>query len=139
MADAVISRNLTYLLQQYNQPTTTLWEERKGTSFFAQSVQLRCFLALRDGQKVSADQRAAVDTAIEWLAAQRSGFWNDGAGHYQTLEPQSEGYDPNTDIVLACLYGTIASTDERLLATAAKIRAQWANATLRTDIALLPD
>ena len=34
-------------------------------------------------------------------------------------------YDPNIDIVLAAIYGAIAVTDTKLLATAAQLRSQW--------------
>ena len=36
-------------------------------------------------------------------------------------------YDPNIDIVLAAVYGAESVTDPRLLATAALLRAQWAD------------
>jgi hypothetical protein len=37
------------------------------------------------------------------------------------------GYDANIDIVLAPLYGDIPVTDSRVLATAARLRQQWAD------------
>ncbi len=37
------------------------------------------------------------------------------------------GYDPNIDIVCACIYGAVEPTDPRLLATAARLRSQWAD------------
>ena len=36
-------------------------------------------------------------------------------------------YDPNIDIVMAAIYGAVAITDTRLLATAAMLRSQWAD------------
>ena len=47
-AKAVIEKNLNYLLKEYPNPTTNLWEERDGLSVFARSVQLRCFQAIKD-------------------------------------------------------------------------------------------
>src|SRR5271165_5783044 len=50
-ARTVIGANIDYLLGPargsslpvYQSPTTNLWEEQKGNSFFARAVQLRCF------------------------------------------------------------------------------------------------
>lgn len=36
-------------------------------------------------------------------------------------------YDPNIDIVQAAVYGAESVTDPRLLATAARLRAQWSD------------
>jgi glucoamylase len=38
-------------------------------------------------------------------------------------------YDPNIDIVMASLYGAVAVTDTRLLATAERLRSQWADSS----------
>src|SRR6266487_3156536 len=38
----VMATNIDYLISTYQGPTTNLWEERDGYSFFARSVQLRC-------------------------------------------------------------------------------------------------
>jgi len=51
--------------------------------------------------------------------------------YYVTLLPQiGHGdpdfpYDPNSDIVMASIYGSIPCTDTKLLATAAQIRSYW--------------
>jgi glucoamylase len=39
--------------------------------------------------------------------------------------PVTAFYDPNIDIVQASLYGAVACTDAKLLATAAQLRQQW--------------
>jgi len=43
--------------------------------------------------------------------------------------PPPNGYDPNIDIVCASLYGAVPYTDTKLLATAAQLRSQWADAS----------
>jgi glucoamylase len=45
--------------------------------------------------------------------------------HDQPIVPP--GYDPNIDIVQACIYGAVACTDTKLLATAAQLIAEWAD------------
>ena len=45
-----------------------------------------------------------------------------------SLLPPPSGYDPNIDIVSASVYGAIPYTDTKLLATAAQLRGQWADA-----------
>ena len=47
VAKAVINKNLDYLLGAYQDQTFNLWEEHKGFSFFARSVQLRCLQAIK--------------------------------------------------------------------------------------------
>lgn len=135
-AQTVISDNVTYLLNAYKNQTQNLWEERTGYSFFARSVQLRCFSELAnntEGIPVSND----VTQAIIWLQNALQEHWNSDHSIYVTFggdpsppnPPLTPGYDPNTDIVMACVYGAIPATDTKLLATAAKIRSQWADDT----------
>ncbi|MEV4139592.1 hypothetical protein AB0J72_46445 [Dactylosporangium sp. NPDC049742] len=40
---ALVNANVAFLLTVYQEPTTNLWEERVGYSFFARAAQLRCF------------------------------------------------------------------------------------------------
>ena len=110
-ANAVIAANLDFLQGAYQGETYNLWEEEKGASFFARSVQLKCFQG----------------TAILWLEEAIQSHWN--GLYYQSLLPapaDKAPYDPNIDIVMAAIYGAIAVTDTKLLATAAQLRSQWA-------------
>jgi glucoamylase len=126
-AGDLIAANLTYLLGAYPGRTVTLWEEterrdRIGPSFFARSVQLRCF------REMAANARGlavpdGVAEAIAWLETALGRHW-DGQ-RYLSLEGGSPGFDPNIDIVLAALYGAIPTTDPKLLATAAELHDQW--------------
>jgi len=128
-AKAVIGRNLSYLMGAYQNPTTNVWEEHQGFSFFARSAQLQCFQTVKTNTAgISAP--AGIDSAIAWLQSALQGHWN-GTLYVSMLPapgaPALTGYDPNIDIVSACIYGAIPVTDTKLLATAAQLRSQWAD------------
>ena len=131
-ARAVIATDIGYLLAVYQQPTKSLWEERDGFSFFARSVQSRCFSALANNA-LGIPVPAEITEAISWLQARLAEHWNSNENIYVTFggpagasnPPLTAGYDPNVDIVMACIYGAIPPTDTRMLATAARIRSQW--------------
>ena len=58
------------------------------------------------------------------------GHWN--GEYYQAVLPVPTAkapYDPNIDIVMAAIYGGVAVEDTKLLATAALLRQQWADAS----------
>jgi len=126
-ARAVIAANLNFLSGAYQGATFNLWEEVYGASFFARAVQLRCLQAIA-ANTAGIDVPAFVADAVAWLDGALASHWN--GTYYQSLvpEPTSRGvYDPNIDIVLAAIYGSVPVTDTRLLATAALLRAQWAD------------
>ena len=62
-----------------------------------------------------------------WLQNSLASHWN--GQYYQSLIPAPPGasYDPNIDIVMAAIYGAVAITDTRLLATAALLHRQWSD------------
>lgn len=124
-ARTVAQRNLDFLLQHYQQPSFNLWEETKGQSFFTRSVQLRCLTELK-ANTVGLDVPSGVDQAIGWLSDALATHWN-GQHYVSVLDAENPrpGYDPNIDIVMACVYGAVACTDSKLLATAAELRRQW--------------
>ena len=135
IAAQVIGTNLSFLLGAYRQPTTNLWEEHSGYSFFARAVQLRCLRAiLANSYGIAVPQ--GTGEAIGWLEWALQGHW-DGTRYLSLLgespdggapsDPAGPGYDPNIDIVMASVYGAIPVTDTRLLATAALLRQQWAD------------
>ena len=130
----VIGANINYLLggspPNYQDPTTNLWEEHSGLSFFARAVQLRCFQAITSNTYgITVPQATAA--AITWLQNALQTHWN-GTYYISILDPQPSQYDPNIDIVLASVYGAIPYTDTKLLATAALLRNQWANSSSST-------
>jgi glucoamylase len=127
-ADAVIAANLDFLQDAYQGQTFNLWEEEYGASFFARSVQLRCFQAITAGT-AGIPVPGWLSTAIPWLRNALASHWN--GQYYQSMLPVPADYrapyDPNIDIVMAAIYGAVPVTDTRLLATAAQLRSQWAD------------
>jgi glucoamylase len=127
LANAVIAANSDFLENAYQAKTFNLWEEEYGYSFFARAVQLRCF------QQITTNPHGIpapgwLDNAIQWLQTALQDHWNANGGYYQSLIPapgDKAPYDPNSDIVMAAIYGAVAVTDTKLLATAALLRNQW--------------
>jgi glucoamylase len=66
---------------------------------------------------------------MTWLTSALDGHWN--GEYYRSVLPVPTDYrapyDPNIDIVQSAIYGAESVTDPRLLATAAQLRAQWAD------------
>lgn len=137
LAVQIIDKHLTFLLSVYQNPTTNLWEEHSGYSFFARAAQLRCFRAISSGP-VGITVPPGTSEAIAWLETALQGHWDgtryltllaDPPGVGVPVNPAGPGYDPNIDIVMAAIYGAIPVTDTKLLATAALLRGQWADET----------
>jgi glucoamylase len=130
IAAGLIDANLTFLSTAYQGRTYNLWEEEYGYSFFARSAQLRCFQAVA-ANVVGIAIPSWLPTALTWLASALDGHWN--GQYYQSMLPiptdYRAPYDPNIDIVQAAIYGAESVTDPRLLATAARLRAQWADSS----------
>jgi glucoamylase len=127
-AVALVNANLEFLAGVYQGQTYNLWEEEYGYSFFARSAQLRCFQAVV-ANTIGITVPSWVPSALTWLVSALDGHW-DGE-RYQSVLPVPADYrapyDPNIDIVQAAIYGAEPVTDPRLLATAAQLRAQWAD------------
>jgi glucoamylase len=130
VARAVIAANLNFLQNCYQGETYNLWEEEYGASFFARSVQLECFQAIT-ANNLGIPVPGWLSTAAPWLENALESHWN--GKYYQSLLPVPTDfrapYDPNIDIVMAAIYGAVAVTDTKLLATAALLRSQWADST----------
>ncbi|MDQ6789290.1 MAG: glycoside hydrolase family 15 protein [Candidatus Dormibacteraeota bacterium] len=128
VAKAVISANLNFLQNAYQGETFNLWEEEYGASFFARSVQLKCFQAIATNN-LGIPVPGWLSTAVPWLENALASHWN--GQYYRSLLPVPTDfrapYDPNIDIVAAAIYGALAPTDTKLLATAALLRSQWAD------------
>jgi glucoamylase len=135
----LVAANVQFLLTAYQKPTVSLWEEEYGNSFFARSVQLRCFQAVQSNT-INFAVPAEVDTAVGWLQNALPRHWSASQGCYLTFEPPwspdpknfHDPYDPNIDVVLAALYGSIPVADgvhpfldPKLLASASAVRAVW--------------
>jgi glucoamylase len=127
-AMTLIDANLSFLSGAYQGQTFNLWEEEYGYSFFARSAQLRCFQAIA-ANGIGITVPSWLPGAITWLTSALDSHWNGEV--YQSVLPGPADYrapyDPNADIVQAAIYGAESVTDPRLLATAAQLRAQWAD------------
>jgi len=132
----LVNSNVAFLLGVYKDPTTNLWEEHSGYSFFARSAQLRCFEEIKASTIAAIDKPAGLQAAIKWLRQALAGHWDGNKyvsmmadpGNGAQPSPQNpvvSGYDPNIDIVQAAVYGAVPVTDTKLLATAAQLRSQW--------------
>jgi glucoamylase len=129
MANTLITANLDFLEGAYQGATYNLWEEEYGASFFARSVQLRCFQAVM-ANTIAIAAPAWLSTAVPWLQDALGNHWN--GQYYQSMLPvptDKRPYDPNIDVVMAAIYGAVAVDDTKLLATASLLRAQWADST----------
>jgi glucoamylase len=135
IANDLIARNVDFLLSVYRDQTTNLWEEHIGYSFFARSVQLRCFREIT-ANTIGIPVPDGMAAAIGWLENALAAHWN-GSIYVSMIggpapgDPDQpvvpDGYDPNIDIVQAAVYGAASVTDTRLLATAAQLLAHWAD------------
>jgi glucoamylase len=128
IAAQLINANLNFLEGAYQGQTYNLWEEAYGYSFFARSVQLRCFQAVA-ANTIGITVPTWLPAALTWLTSALDSHWNGEV--YQSVLPVPADYrapyDPNIDIVMSAIYGAESVTDPRLLATAAALRAQWAD------------
>jgi glucoamylase len=128
IAVRLITSNLRFLEDAYQRQTYNLWEEEYGYSFFARSVQLRCFEAIA-ANTIGIAVPHWLPAAMTWLTSALDEHWN--GEYYQSVLPVPANYrapyDPNIDIVQAAVYGAESVTDTRLLATAAQLRGQWAD------------
>ena len=124
---AVIASNVSFLLGAYRNPTTNLWEESYGQSFFARSVILRCLqqvLARNDGYGLGLNN-GAISSAIADLNNLLQTHWDGSISRYRSIvggNPTDRGIDLNIDVVMASVYGAIPCTDPKLLSTAAQVR-----------------
>jgi glucoamylase len=127
-AAQLIINNLSFLQDAYQGSTFNLWEEESGESFFARSVQLKCFTQVA-ANTIGIPVPGWLPGAIAWLGTALEQHWN-GTVYVSMLPVPTDfraPYDPNIDIVQAAVYGAIPVTDDKLLATAAQLRDQWAD------------
>jgi glucoamylase len=128
VAVQLIDANLSFLQSAYSGQTYNLWEEEYGYSFFARSAQLRCFQAVA-ANTIGVAVPGWLPAALTWLTSALDSHWDGEV--YQSVLPvpvdYRAPYDPNIDVIQAAIYGAESVTDPRLLATAAKLRDQWAD------------
>jgi glucoamylase len=131
IAGTVVGANLDFLQNTYQAATVNLWEEAYGASFFTRAVHRRCLAEIQSNSIGITVPEWAGD-AIAWLDDALASHWN--GTYYQSVAPAPADrapYDPNIDIVLACVYGSVPVGDTRLLATAGLLRDQWADPASR--------
>ena len=106
VASAVIAANLNFLQNAYQGDTVNLWEEESGASFFARSVQLKCFQAI-SANTLGIGVPGWLSTAIPWLQNALASHWN--GRYYRSLLPSR---------ATAALLTTRTSTSSRRQSTA---------------------
>jgi glucoamylase len=110
--------------------TRSPWEEIVGASF-ARAAQLRCLQEVTSSNALGLTVPAGLDDAIAGLTDALASHWSPADRWYASVRllagstTDLDGYDPNADVVMACIYGAVPCTDPKLLATAAKVRAQY--------------
>lgn len=129
VAKQLIEANLNFLQGAYQEQTYNLWEEEYGASFFARSVQVRCFEEVA-ANTIGLPVPGWLPGAVSWLTNALDSHWN-GQYYVSVLPAPADDrapYDPNIDVIMAAVYGAESPADPRLLATAARLREQWADA-----------
>jgi len=63
----LVNANVAFLLEVYQQPTTNLWEEHIGYSFFARAAQLRCFEEVLATSVAGINKPNELQPAVDWL------------------------------------------------------------------------
>ena len=137
-AQVIAQENLNRIIQDGDTDDAdffNVWEEVKGASLFARAVQLRCLQEVQSTNALGLVKPPGLASAVTNLTDSLAGHWDSDNGWYVsvqngTLPPDSllsdlRGYDPNADIVMACIYGALPCRDPQLLASAAKLRAQF--------------
>jgi glucoamylase len=132
----LVNANVAFLLGVYQDPTTNLWEEHTGYSFFARAAQLRCFQEIQATKIAGIEKPAGLRPAVKWLREALAAHW-DGSKYVSMMADPGDGsqpspqnpvvrdYDPNIDIVQSAIYGAVSVLDTKMLATAALLRSQW--------------
>ena len=135
-AKKVAQRNLDETVRNWDNDVQVFgpWEDVQGASFFARSAQVRFLREVQSTNTLSLNPPADFESALEGLTNALDTHWDDAKGLYRSIpdgvagDPaftDVRGFDPNTDTVMACIYGSISCTDPKLLATAAKVRAVY--------------
>jgi glucoamylase len=137
MAREIAQRNLDRIVADWEDNTGKFnpWEEVYGPSFFARSAQLRCLQEVQNTNALGLTLPANLAGAIAGLSSALNTHWDPGNGYYasvpngqlgaSSLLPNLDNYDPNSEVIMACIYGAVPCTDPKLLSTAAKLRAAF--------------
>lgn len=137
-AAQVAQKNLDEIVAQWDQDVDKFgpWEDVKGKSFFARAAQVRFLEKVYKGTDLDLKKPDGFDTALNGLRTALNDHWlPDEKVYSSVLNPEvgdlsqtdDSQYDPNSDVVMACIYGSITCTDPKLLSTAARIRRSYVN------------
>jgi glucoamylase len=126
-AKKVAQRNVDDTVEAWSDDDDTRgpWEDVIGPSFFARAAQVRFLDEVNTSNALGLDVPPGLDEALDGLTVALAGQWSDEKGCYLSIpngKPEIDGYDPNADVIMAQIYGSVACTDPKLLATAAKLR-----------------
>src|SRR6202167_4211906 len=89
IAKSLINANLDFLQGAYQGETYNLWEEEYGASFFARSVQLKCYGAIA-GNTVGIAVPSWLPAALTWVTTALDAHWN--GQYYQSVLPVPTDY-----------------------------------------------
>ena len=139
VANAVIAANLNFLQNAYQGKTYNLWEEEYGVLVLRACGPTEVLPG--DHRQRPRDPGPRLARQCDPVAANRPpGSLERERQLLPVADPGARRlqapYDPNSDIVMAAIYGAVAVTDTKLLATAALLRNQWNRCVLD---GLLPD
>ena len=134
-AKKVAQRNLDETIKAWNNDTDKRgpWEDVIGPSFFARAAQIRFLEEVITTNTLELDASPDLQPALGGLRKALDGHWSDEKGWYRSIPdgvPGSDAtdaseYDPNADVIMGYVYGSVECTDPKLLATAAKLRAAF--------------
>jgi len=137
-AKTIAQENLDRIVQDWDTDDANYfnaWEEVMGASFFARAAQLRCLQEIQSTNALGLAAPSGLAGAVTNLTNALAAHWDPSNGYYVSMQngilPAGSllnnlgGYDPNADIIMACIYGAVPCTDPQLVATAAKLRAQF--------------
>lgn len=137
-ARTIAQENVDHIVQDWDADDGDFfnaWEEVKGASFFSRAAQLRCLQEVQRTNALGVAAPSGLASAVTNLTNALAAHWDSNNGWYVSVQNGTlpvgsllsdlSGYDPNADIIMACIYGAVPCTDPQLLATAAKVRAQF--------------
>jgi glucoamylase len=108
------------------------WEDMSGPSLFARAAQIRLLQEVLATNALGLNVSPDVKPALDGLSVALEGHWSPDNGCYLSIpggtpsgSTDASEYDPNADVIMAHVYGSIPCTDPKLLATAAKLRAAF--------------
>jgi glucoamylase len=126
-ATDVAQRNLDETVKAWADDNGKLgpWEDVTGPAFFARAAQVRFLEEVSTSNVLGLTQPPGLGQALTGLHTALSTHWRPDDGWYVSIPggvPTVPDFDPNADIVMACVYGSISPTEPELLSTAAKLR-----------------